>query len=202
MADKTKYNYKTFRPTEINLGNKVTSSLAEDRTKITYTIPSGWNYISFPYHLDSYLISNIIPPNVYPQLTQIQDAGFGDSNASLIVNGAWLGSITSIENKKGYKLYNEGPEIEFVIETPNGWGCLYGDTDLKFSTTGQAVSTVSTEITANSLDTELPSAKAVYSALSGGALTLTSSGDVGMTSVTSSANRYKIYYLYNYIFIY
>ena len=72
-----------------------------------------------------------------------------------------------------------------------------GNTDLKFGTTGQAVSTISTEITANSLDTELPSAKAVYAALSGGALTLTASSEVGMTSVTSSANRYKIYYLSN-----
>ena len=137
MAKKIKYDPKTFKHKTIDLGSQPsTSSTYIDDTMILIDIASGWSWISFPYHLSSYLLSDIIPPSTYPSITTIKTAGFGGATASTIVSGAWVGSISSITNYKGYQVYNEGQPCTLEISTPDGYGCLYGDTDLKWDLAG------------------------------------------------------------------
>jgi len=66
---------------------------------------------------------------------------------------------------------------------------------LQFGTSGQAISAVSTAITAASLDTELVTALAVKTALDAGVDASIVAGELVFTSVTSASNRYKVYFL-------
>lgn len=132
------YNPKTFKAKSLDITGLPESHIArQSRNAIYIQVSVGWNWISFPYKGLSTAIEDILPSVTYPQFTKIKTSGFGAVLASQKIGGVWVGSLLLIDPKKGYQLYNDsGDIVELIIDTPNGYGSLYGDADLKWDLAG------------------------------------------------------------------
>ena len=128
-----KYNKKTFKSKFLDRsGLPKTSTRRTVQEAITIDLHNGWNFVSFPYKLQYTTLTTIIYPPTYPQITDIKTSGWGVAQASQVIDGAWVGSVTSIDPKKGYQIKSDG-DSTITIDQPRGYGILYGDTDLKWT---------------------------------------------------------------------
>ena len=142
-----KYNAKRFKPKSLDRGSLPKSDRRrQDRSSIYLgnVGPNQWVWISFPYKGLNFSLENILPSSEYPQLTKIKTSGWGGAFASSKVSGVWQGSISTIDPKKGYQLYNDSDEtVHLNLDTPDGYGSLYGDDDLKWDL-GSGINLVAT----------------------------------------------------------
>ena len=124
------FTKKTFDPKELDIQGLPTNSATRNATtSIDLVISPGWNYMSFPYKGVTLTLNTIIPPATYPQITKV----LGDTTSSTVVSGAWQGSANTLSNIKGYRIFNDSDnDVVVSISTPNGYGQLYGDSDLKW----------------------------------------------------------------------
>ena len=135
-----KYNAKRFKPKSLDRGSLPKSDpRRQDRgyLYLGYVGPRQWRWISFPYKGIDMGIESILPSSEYPQITKIKTSGFDGSYASMKYDGVWSGSITTIDPKRGYEIFNDSDEtVHLEITTPGGYGSLYGDADLKWDLQG------------------------------------------------------------------
>jgi hypothetical protein len=135
-----KINPKKFKPKSLDIGGfskNHPQRASRESLYLGYVGPNQWAWISFPYKGIDMGINNILPPSEYPQITKIKTVGWGGALASTKVSGEWVGSISTIDPKMGYQIYNESDEeVHLSISTPDGFGSLYGDSDLKWDLAG------------------------------------------------------------------
>ena len=135
-----KINPKKFKPKSLDIGGfskNHPQRASRESLYLGYVGPNQWAWISFPYKGIDMGINNILPPSEYPQITKIKTVGWGGALASAKESGEWVGSISTIDPKMGYQIYNESnEEVHLSISTPDGFGSLYGDSDLKWDLSG------------------------------------------------------------------
>jgi hypothetical protein len=117
------------------------------------------------------------------ELGQISFQGFDGSNYDELAHIKV--ASTSVSSDTSSMTFHSD---KFVLDTGT----------LQFGTAGQAVSSIATTVDVNSLDTELCTAKAAFTALAGGTITFSNTtGSVAYTNANSSGNVGKVYYLSN-----
>lgn len=96
----------------------------------TIRLVSGWNYVSFPFHVKNNTTNILLPLSRYPNLDKIQ----GESVSHQNISGSWAGSIPNLLKDKGYQIYNKG-KVTYNVEIKGG--TVWGD-DLKYTTTNES----------------------------------------------------------------
>ena len=77
-----------------------------------YSLHEGNNLVSFPAD-QAYSLEDVLPDNIMGVVTKV----LGESNAAMYQDGAWIGSLTSLDPFSGYWMVSS-EDIDFSYTVP------------------------------------------------------------------------------------